>query len=59
MLEKLDRISNDLGTGKEETQKQRVSMQEKLSQKKEVVEQKKSAKQTEKSKGKQQEACLF
>ena len=58
ILEKLDRISNDLGTGKEETQKQRVSMQEKLSQKKEVVEQKKSAKQTEKSKGKQQEAYL-
>ena len=58
ILEKLDRISNDLGTGKEEKQKQRVSMQEKLSQKKEVVEQKKSAKQTEKSKGKQQESCL-
>ena len=60
ILEKLDRISNDLGTGKEEKQEQRgVSMQEKLSQKKEVVEQKKSAKQTEKSKGKQQEACLL
>ena len=59
MLKKIDRISNDLGTEKEETQKQPVSMQEKLSQKKEVVEQKKSAKQTEKSKGKQQEACLL
>ena len=58
ILEKLDRISNDLGTGKEEKQEQRVSMQEKLSQKKEVVEQKKSAKQMEKNKGKQQETCL-
>ena len=45
ILEKLDRISNDLGTGKKEKQKQRVSMQEKLSQKKEIVEQKKSTKQ--------------
>lgn len=58
ILEKLDRISNDLGTGKEEKQEQRVSMQEKLSQKKEIVEQKKSAKQMEKNKGKQQETCL-
>ena len=59
ILEKLDRISNDLGTGKEEKQEQRgVSMQEKLSQKKEIVEQKKSTKQMEKKKGKQQETCL-
>ena len=58
ILEKLDRISNDLGTGKEEKQEQRVSMQEKLFQKKEVVEKKKSVKQMEKNKGKQQETCL-
>ncbi len=63
MLEKLDKLSKDLGTSKEAKQEQRVSIQEKLSEKKEVVEQKKSAKKKEqikenRLKGKQQEACL-
>ena len=47
MLEKLDKISKDLG--KEVKQEQRVSIQEKLLEKKEVVEQKKLAKKKEKS----------
>ena len=65
MLEKLDNISKALG--KEVKQEQRVSIQEKLSKKKEVVEQKKSSKKKEQTKekikglegkGKRQEACL-
>ena len=65
MLEKLDKLSKDLGTSKEAKQEQRVSIQEKLLEKKEVIEQKKSAKKKEqtkenglKGKGKQQEVCL-
>ena len=61
MLEKLDKLSKDLGTSKEAKQEQRVSIQEKLSEKKEVVEQKKLAKKKEQGlgvKGKRQEACL-
>ena len=65
MLEKLDKLSKDLGSSKEVKKEQRVSIQKKLSEKKEVVEQKKSTKQKEqikenglKGKGKQQEICL-
>ncbi len=59
MLEKLDKISKDLG--KEVKQEQRISIQEKLSEKKEMVEQKKLAKKKEKrleEKGKRQQDCL-
>ena len=61
ILEKLDKIAKDLGINKEAKQEQRVSIQEKLSEKKEVVEQKKLAKKKEQGlgvKGKRQEACL-
>lgn len=59
ILEKLDKISKDLG--KEVKQEQRISIQEKLSEKKEVVEQKKLVKKKEQGlgvKGKRQKACL-
>ena len=61
MLEKLDKLSKDLGNSKEARQEQRISIQEKLSEKKEVVEQKRLAKKKEQGlgvKGKRQEACL-
>ena len=59
ILEKLYKISKDLG--KEVKQEQRISIQEKLSEKKEVVEQKKLVKKKEQGlgvKGKRQKACL-